>query len=59
MYGMEESVFFFKVSLMRLPRTWRKYSIQGNLISSPASYADNFLPLVEIFNLKLLCPHIW
>lgn len=44
---------------MRLPRTRTKCSIQGTLIGSPASYADNFLPLVEMFNSKLFCPHIW
>lgn len=39
---------------MRLPRTWPKFIVQGNLIGSPAGYANNFLLLVEIFNSKLL-----
>lgn len=56
MYGMEESIFK-KVSSMRLPRTWTKFIIQGNLLGSPACYANNFLLLVEIFNSKLLYPH--
>lgn len=43
---------------MRLPRTWIKFSIQGNVIVGPASYADNFLLLAKILNSKLLYSHI-